>query len=119
MGESVLRKGRHSVSRLVGHLVFATKYRKRILEGKHLTPMDSVCISGAEKSGFQLLEFNGEPGHGHLLTEHSPATTVSQIASQVKGVTSRILRKEFRLQGTHLCSPSYFAARAVGRASRP
>ena len=32
MGESVLRKGRHSVSRLVGHLVFATKYRKRILE---------------------------------------------------------------------------------------
>ena len=33
MGESVLRKGRHSLSRLVGHLVFATKYRKRILEG--------------------------------------------------------------------------------------
>ena len=33
MGESVLRKGRHSVSRLVGHLVFATKYRKRILAG--------------------------------------------------------------------------------------
>ena len=95
MGESVLRKGRHSLSRLVGHLVFATKYRKRILEGKHLTPMHSVCIRGAEKSGFQLLEFNGEPDHGHLLIEHSPATPVSQLASQVKGVTSRVLRKEF------------------------
>ena len=120
MGESVLRKeGRHSVSRLIGHLVFATKYRKRILEGKHLIRMHYVCIRGAEKSGFQLLEFNGEPDHGHLFIEHSPATTVSQIPSQVKGVTSRVLRKEFRLQGKHLCSPSYFAARAGGRVSRP
>ena len=114
MGESVLRKGRHSVSRLVGYLVFATKYRKRILEGKHLTPMHFVCIRGAEKSGFQLLEFNGEPDHGHLLIEHSPATTVSQIAAQVKDVTSRVLRKEFGFQGTHLWSPSYFASSAGG-----
>ena len=105
MGESILRKRRHSVSRLVGHLVFATKYRKRILEGKHLTRMHSVCIRVAEKSGFQLLEFNGEPDHVHLLIEYSPATPVSQIASQVKGVTSRVLRKEFRLQGKHLWSP--------------
>ena len=114
MGESVLRRGRHSVSRLVGHLVFATKYRKRILESKHLTPMHSVCIHGAEKSGFQLLEFNGETGHVHLLIEHSPATPVSQLASQVKGITSRVLRKEFGFQGTHLCSPSYFASSAGG-----
>ena len=89
MGESVLRKGRHSVSRLVGHLVFATKYRKRILAGKHLTPMHSVCIRGAEKSGFQLLEFNGETDHVHLLIEHSPATPVSQIAARAGGRVSR------------------------------
>ena len=63
MCESVLRNGRHSVSRLVVHLVFATKYRKRILESKHLARMHSVCIHVAEKSGFQLLEFNGEPDH--------------------------------------------------------
>ena len=49
--------------------------------------MHSVCIRVAEKSGFQLLEFNGEPDHVHLLIEHSPATTVSQLAAQVKGVT--------------------------------
>ena len=119
MGESVLKKGRHSLSCLVGHLVFATKYRKRILEGKHLTPIHSICIRGVEKSGFQLLEFNGEPDHVHLLIEHSPVTPVSQIAAQVKGVTSQVLRKEFGFQVTHLCSPSYFAASAGGRVSRP
>ena len=97
MGESVLRKGRHSVSYLVGHLVFATKWRKRILAGKHLTRIHSVCIRVDEKSGFQLLEFNGEPDHVHLLIEHSPATPVSQLAAQVKGVTNRVLRKEFGL----------------------
>jgi len=112
MGESVLRRRRHSVSRLVVHLVFTTKYRKKILEGKHLTRMHSVCISLAENSGFQLLEFNGEPDHVHLLIEHSPAIPVSQLAAQVKGVTSRVLRKEFGLQGTHLWSPSYLASSA-------
>ena len=114
MGESVLRKGRHSVSRLVGHLVFATKYRKRILEGKHLTRVHSVCIRGAEKSSFQLLEFNGEPDHVHLLIEHSPDTPVAQLAAQVKGVTNRVLRKEFGLQGKHLGNPRCFAASAGG-----
>ena len=78
--------------------------------------MHSVCIRGAEKSGFQLLEFNGEPDHVHLLTEHSPAAPVSQLASQVtvKGVTSRVLRNDFGFQGTHLGSPSYFASSAGG-----
>ena len=114
MCESVLRKGRHSLSRLVVHLVFATRYRKRILESNHLARMHSVCIRVAEKSGFQLLEFNGEPDRAHLLIEHSPATPVSQLVSQVKGVTSRVLRKEFGFQGEHLCSPSYFASSAGG-----
>ena len=90
------------------------KNRKRILEGKHLTPMHSVCIRVAEKSGFQLLEFNGEPDHGHLLIEHSPAIPMSQLPAQVKGVTSRVLRKEFGLQGKHLWNPSYFASSAGG-----
>ena len=114
MCESVLRKGRHSVSRLVVHLVFATRYHKRILESNHLARMHSVCIRVAEKSGFQLLEFNREPDRAHLLIEHSPATPVSQLVSQVKGVTSRVLRKEFGFQGEHLCSPSYFASSAGG-----
>jgi len=61
--------------------------------------MHSVCIRVAEKSGFQLLEFNGEADRAHLLIEHSPATPVSQLVSQVKGVTSRVLRKEFGFQG--------------------
>jgi len=103
MGQSVLRMRPHSVSRLVGHLVFATKYRKIILEGKNLTRMHSVCIRGAEKTGFQLLEFNGETDHGPLL-----------IAAQVKGVTSRVLRKEFGFQGKHLWSPRCFASSAGG-----
>ena len=119
MGESVLRKGRHSVSRLVGHLVCATKYRKRILEGKYLTPMHSVCIRGAEKSGFQLLEFNGEPDHGHLLIEHSPAIPVSQLAAQVKGVTSRVLRKESDCKGRTFGIPATLPPAQEGRILRP
>ena len=106
------------MSRLVGHLVFATKYRKRILEGKHLTQIHSVCTRIAEKSCFQLLEFNGEPDHGHLLIEHSPATPVSQLAAQVKGVTSRVLRKESDFRGSTLGIPATLPPAEV-RVSRP
>ena len=95
-------------------LVFATRYRKRFLESNHLARMHSVCIRVAEKSGSQLLEFNGEPDHAHLLIEYSPATPVSQLVSQIKGVTSRVLRKEFGFQGERLWSPSYFASSAGG-----
>ena len=92
---------RKAVPRVCGEQGQA-KYRKRILEDRYLARMHSVCIRVAEKSSFQLLEFNREPNHIHLLIEHSPATPVSQLVNQIKGVTSRVLRKEFGFQGEHL-----------------
>lgn len=113
---SVLRRGRHSVSRLVVHLVFVTRYRKKILEARHLSTMEATCLRVAEKMGFQILEFNGETDHVHLLIEYPPALSASNLVNQLKGVSSRILRKDFnlRIQGEHLWSASYFASSAGG-----
>lgn len=116
MAQPPLRRGRHSVSRLVVHLVFVVKYRRKVLTGPAVDRMREVCLGVAEKMGFQLLELNGEADHVHLLVEYPPTISVSSLANHLKGVSSRMLRKEFPLRphADHLWTPSYFAASAGG-----
>ena len=56
-------------------------------------------------------------GGGQLLVEHLPPLSVSTLAKHLKGVSSRMLRKEFpelAARGAHLWTPSYLAASAGG-----
>jgi putative transposase len=73
--------------------------------------------------GFQLLELNGEADNfaggwdGHLLVEYPPTHSVSTLVNHLKGVSSRMLRKEFpelAARGAHLWTPSYFVASTGG-----
>jgi putative transposase len=111
-----LRRGRHSVSRLVVHLVFTIKYRRKVLGEAELDRMREVCQSVARKMDCALLELNGEPDHVHLLVEYPPKQSVAGIVNAMKGVSSRMLRKEFPLRphAEHLWSPSYFAGSCGG-----
>ena len=63
-----------------------------------------------------VLEANGEEDHIHLLIEYPPKHSISKIVNHLKGVSSRILRKEFNLtpHQEHLWSPSYFAISCGG-----
>jgi putative transposase len=93
------------------------KYRRKALSGAALDRMREVCMGVAEKMGFQLLELNGEADHVHLLIEYPPTVSVSSLVNHLKGVSSRMLRKEFpdlARRGAHLWTPSYFAASAGG-----
>jgi putative transposase len=118
MAQPPLRRGRHSISRLVVHLVFVVKYRRKALSGAALDRMHRVFLGVAEKMGFQLMELNGEADHGHLLVEYPPTILVSTLLNHLKGVSTRMLRKEFpelAARGAHLWRPtSYFAASAGG-----
>ena len=118
MTSNSYRRGRHSVTLIYTHLVFVTKYRKKILIAEHIDVMAEICKSVAKKMDFQLLEINGEADHVHLLIEYPPKLSVSQIVNSLKGVSSRMLRKEFNLtpHTDHLWSPSYFAI-SCGEAS--
>lgn len=111
-----LRRSRHSVTRIVIHLVFTTKYRRKILEPHHLERMREVCLEVGRKMGFTVLELNGEMDHVHLLVEYPPTLSVSSLVNHLKGVSSRMLRKEFELRPhqDHLWSPSYFAGSCGG-----
>ena len=102
------------------HLVFVTKYRRRVLTAEMLdfcrTTMASVCT----ELGAELVEFNGEPDHVHLLVRYPPTLAVSTLVRRLKGRSSYLIRREYtgicvraRMR-SRLWTPSYFAASCGG-----
>jgi putative transposase len=76
----------------------------------------SVC---ADFEG-ELVAFNGEDDHVHLLVNYPPKVAVSTLVNSLKGVSSRLIRKKHypsirkKLWAGALWSPSYFAGSCGG-----
>ncbi|AFY61948.1 IS200/IS605 family transposase [Synechococcus sp. PCC 6312] len=111
------RHERHSVSDLKTHLVCVTKYRRSILTSESLAVLEKSFRDVAAKMDFQVLEFNGESDHIHVLIEFPPKLSISQIVNALKGVSSRRygqagFSKPFGKAA--LWSPSYYASTVGG-----
>ncbi|MGD1452674.1 IS200/IS605 family transposase [Vibrio campbellii] len=116
--QDYLRK-RHSVSKLVVHLVFTTKYRRKLFTGIMIEQLREAFESACVKLECELIEMDGEQDHVHLLIAYPPKLSVSVMVNNLKSISSRMLR----LQNTHLTrqsksaalwSRSYFACTAGG-----
>jgi len=68
----------------------------------------------------ELIEFDGENDHVHLMIHYPPKVSLSKLVNSLKGVTSRQLRKHFanKIERYYwkgvLWSPSYFVASCGG-----
>ena len=116
---SGIRHGRHCAFDLHVHLVFVTKYRRGVLTRKALKTLLEVFTNVCGDFEAQLVEFNGEADHVHLLVNYPPKVSVSKLVNSLKGVSSRLLRKEHaevekRYYRGVLWSPSYFAGSCGG-----
>ena len=114
-----IRTKRHVVSSLHLHLVFVTKYRKKVFSSFMMERLKYHFFRVCEDFGCSLIEVNGETDHVHLLIEPMPHTTPSKLVNSLKGVSSRLLRKEFPSLEKYywkggLWSPSYFIASCGG-----
>jgi putative transposase len=114
------RSGRHCVFKNYVHLVFVPKYRKKVFTK---TMLDRLCELFAEtciQMGGELLEFNGEADHVHLLVSLHPKYSISVLVGKLKGKSAYFLRKEFaaelekKLWGNHLWTHSYCAVSCGG-----
>ncbi len=77
------------------HLVLVTKYRRKVITGNVLRRLQEICEDLCKKWDCQLVEFNGEVDHCHLLIDINPKVQISAFANNLKTVTSRLIRKEF------------------------
>jgi putative transposase len=116
---TTFRTGRHCVFALHVHLVFVTKYRRRVFtEGAHetLRKLFTTICADFEAS---LVESNREDDHVHLLVDYPPKVALSKLVNSLKGVSSRRLRQfhpEIAERYYHgvLWSHSYLAASCGG-----
>jgi len=116
---SKIRHGRHCVFKIHVHLVFVTKYRKSIFDRDALSTLEKVFSDVCKSFDAELTDFNGEREHVHLLINYPPKVSLSKLVNSLKGVSSRLLKKEHpRLSEMYykckLWSPSYFAASCGG-----
>lgn len=86
-----------SVSDLKAHLVLTTKYRRPLFTDKMLTRLELIFLDLLENSwNCKLIEFNGESNHVHLIFQYTPQVQLSKLVNNLKTVSSRYLKKEFR-----------------------
>lgn len=115
-----VRTGRHVVYAMHAHLVFVTKYRHRVFTDTHLTRLEEIFAEVCADFEVELVEFNGETDHVHLLVNFPPKVAVSHLVNSLKGVSSRYMRREFPELERHywrakrLWSGSYFAGSVGG-----
>jgi len=101
------------------HLVFVPKYRRCVFSRSILNSMEDIFADVCKDFEAQLVEFDGEKDHVHLLVNYPPKVTVSKLVNSLKGVSSRLLRKKHRELHRYywkgvLWSPSYFAGSCGG-----
>lgn len=89
-----IQKSRHATHLLHAHLVFVTKYRYNVLTGEHIEYLRTVFKETMEEMGGTLEEFDGERNHVHLLIQYPPKWSISIIVNNLKGRSSRLLRRD-------------------------
>ncbi|MBU6995526.1 IS200/IS605 family transposase [Ferrovum myxofaciens] len=117
--DNEIRHGRHCVFKMHVHLVFVAKYRRKVFDGNAIDRMRRMFGKVCEDMEASLVEMDGEDNHVHLLVEYPPKLAVSVLVNSLKGVSSRLLRKERpdlkkRYWKNVLWSPSYFASSCGG-----
>jgi putative transposase len=108
------KTGSHTKYRLMYHLVWIPKYRKRVLKGKIAERLSELFYQCAEMNRWEIEELNIQPDHVHMMIQLKTTISISNAVQSLKGGSSRIIRKEFPeleefLWGDSFWADGYFA----------
>lgn len=111
--------GAHSKHRLMYHLVWIPKYRKRVLKGAIAERLKELLYQCAYVNRWEISELNIQPDHVHMMVQLRPDISLSKSVQLFKGGSSRLIRQEFPeleefLWGNSFWGDGYFAE-TVGR----
>jgi putative transposase len=119
--ETQYNKAYRGVYNLTAHVVFVTKYRKSVFTDSLLSELESIFASILKTRDCELLEFNGEKDHVHLIVSYKPSISVSNLVANLKATSSKLLwhRHEEYLKQIYwkkkvLWTGSYFIASCGG-----
>ncbi|MBN6187866.1 IS200/IS605 family transposase [Aneurinibacillus sp. BA2021] len=110
-----VKLGRGYVYSIQYHIVWCVKYRHKVLRGDIDIRLKEILNQIATDNGFTISEIESDCDHVHLLIDCNPQHSIPNIIKALKGVSARLLFKEFpqlkkKLGGGNLWNPSYFVA---------
>ena len=102
----------HSVYSLNYHLIFCTKYRRKVLTNNISTRLKDIIIGISKDFQVKIIEMETDQDHIRVLFKTKPTINMTKYINSIKGASSRILFEEYpeikmKLWKGHLWSTSY------------
>ena len=78
------------------HLIWCPKYRRKVLIDNVEIRLKELLLFKAKELNVEINKMEIMPDHVHLFLKCDPTDSPSWVVGQLKGHTSRFLRKEFK-----------------------
>ncbi len=97
------------------HIVFAPKFRRKIVYGKYRKEIGSILRKLCEYKRIEILEANACVDHIHMCIKIPPQYSVSQIMGYLKGKSSLMIFEQFsnlkyKFGNRHFWCKGYFVS---------
>ena len=102
-----MRRSSHVQYDLQYHLVWTTKYRYKVLNGKIAERARELIRQSCKSMDITIIKGAISKDHVHVLISCPPSISISKIVQQIKEKSSRVLLQEYkdlkrRYWGQHL-----------------
>ena len=109
----------HTKWRCQYHIVFAPKYRRRIIYGKYRAEIGKILRTICNRYGIERIEAQACPDHIHMLVCIPPKMSVSKFMGILKGKSSlmifdRFAQLKYKYGNRHFWARGYYVD-TVGR----
>ena len=107
------RHGSHTVFSIHLHIVWITKYRRKILRGEIAQRVREIVREECRRARVEILRGHISADHVHIMISIPPQVTISRLVQRMKGKSSYLLFNEFpalrkRFWGRHVPTRGYF-----------
>jgi len=99
------------------HVIWCPKYRRKVLIDGVDVRLKEIILEAVKELSGEVIEVEVMPDHVHLLVEVDPQFGIHKLVKHLKGLSSRLLRKEFawlRSRLPTLWTNSYFVSTVGG-----
>ena len=122
--KNIYQHRRHNKNLLMIHLIFVTKYRKKLFYGSFREYIKQSIFDICKKNHWYIKRMETDKDHIHILLQYNPTDSVTQIVSKLKQQSTysswkkyeMLLSKHYWKERT-LLSDGYFAA-SIGTVSQ-
>ncbi|PSB04225.1 IS200/IS605 family transposase [Merismopedia glauca] len=101
-------KGYRNAHCLKFHLVLVTKDRCKVIDSAMLERLEEIMRTTCQKWKCKLESFQGDESHVYLQIDFPPEVQLSKLINNLKTVSSRLIRKEFKACIDEFCKDAFW-----------